>query len=65
MEGHDWTTEGFYLWLPIRGTERDQREGKFITYKGKHAALSVLVDDESADEWNLEEEIENREEFIE
>ena len=64
LEGHDWTTERIYLGLPERGTERDQREGKFITYKGKHAALSVLVDDKSADEWNLEEEIENREEFI-
>ena len=48
----------------MRGIERDQREGKFITYKGKHSALSVFVDNETAGEWDLGEVIENREEFL-
>jgi hypothetical protein len=64
LEGHDWKTERIYLGLPVRGTERDQREGKFITYRGKHTALSVFVDNESASEWDLGEVIETGEEFL-
>ena len=50
--------------VPEQGIERDKREGRFLTYKGKHNALSVLVDNKSADAWDLGEVIETREEFL-
>jgi hypothetical protein len=52
LEGGDWEKEGFYNGLPMRGSERDDWEGKFITYKGNHSVLSIRVGKESA--WDLD-----------
>jgi hypothetical protein len=66
LEGRDWETEGFFKGLPRHGTKRDRKQGGFLTYEGKHGALSVRVDSKTRSEWDLEYvlEVEPGEEYI-
>jgi hypothetical protein len=66
LEGGDWEKAGFYKGLPKHGTKRDEKQGGFLTYKGKHSALSVRIDDKARSAWDFEyvPESEPGEEYI-
>ena len=53
-----WENEGFYVGLPKHGAERDEKQGRFVVYKGVHNALTIPTEllEESA--WQLDVPIE-------